>query len=393
VHIAGGLYRETCELPSWNALYGSGGRAAAAVSALSPGTSLHTYHRKSEGSDIRELSDLGIEVIAHESNVEIAFAYFHPLSQPYIEPPVGAIPKQQSFHVSADTVLRFGLLEGEAIVSARRAIYDPQSSQAPAFAANGSRADELALVLNEAELRALAGRDDTSEAATRLLREENVVVVVAKAGARGATVFDRSSQPMHVPPYRSHRVFKIGTGDIFSAMFAHYWGEASRPANEAADLASRSVAAYCLDRVLPIRSVESATMGPVWPGELRAVLIQGRADTLGRRYVMEEARYRLKELGTRVLCPDLDGTSTLEGDALIGSILMIGDAFSARTAPRGAEQAPVVILVEGSDRSLAVDVPPVVKMVTDDFTTAVYWAAWEASSGAAPRTSGRRSHE
>jgi len=41
--IAGGLYRERCYIPKWDALFGSGGRAAAAISILSPGGILHTY--------------------------------------------------------------------------------------------------------------------------------------------------------------------------------------------------------------------------------------------------------------------------------------------------------------------------------------------------------------
>ncbi|MGA9671374.1 MAG: hypothetical protein WBQ94_19335 [Terracidiphilus sp.] len=43
MHIVGGFYREICYIPPWNAVFGSGGRAAAAVSRLSPGSVLHTY--------------------------------------------------------------------------------------------------------------------------------------------------------------------------------------------------------------------------------------------------------------------------------------------------------------------------------------------------------------
>ena len=43
MEIAGGVYRELCCIPKWDAIFGSGGRAAAAVASLSPDSVLHTY--------------------------------------------------------------------------------------------------------------------------------------------------------------------------------------------------------------------------------------------------------------------------------------------------------------------------------------------------------------
>lgn len=48
----------------------------------------------------------------------VAFAYFHPLAQPHIEPAANSIVHQRPFSVSAEAVLRFGMLEGSAIVDA-----------------------------------------------------------------------------------------------------------------------------------------------------------------------------------------------------------------------------------------------------------------------------------
>ena len=50
-------------------------------------------------------------------------------------------------------------------------------------------------------------------------------VVVVKRGCSGATVHRPGRDPVAVPAYRSARVFKIGSGDVFSAAFAHHWGE------------------------------------------------------------------------------------------------------------------------------------------------------------------------
>ena len=50
--IVGGTYREVCQHPHWDALFGSGLRAAAALSNLSPGTELHTYGPEAWREDI-----------------------------------------------------------------------------------------------------------------------------------------------------------------------------------------------------------------------------------------------------------------------------------------------------------------------------------------------------
>ena len=193
------------------------------------------------------------------------------------------IPCQPPIYVSGNAVLRFGFLEGDAIVAADRAIYDPQNGKVSApFGANGSRANELALVLNERELCRMVRVSDIGAAATELIRSQGASVVVVKRGPLGATVFQPGESPTHIPAYRSERVFKIGSGDIFSAIFAVQWGEAKLTASHAADLASRSVSAYCATRLLPISAAMTQNLNPVG-GELAgAVLLLGAVTTLGR---------------------------------------------------------------------------------------------------------------
>ncbi|MGN7870766.1 hypothetical protein [Paracoccus sp. 22332] len=164
------------------------------------------------------LTALGVHVSSTPSDTAIMFAYFHPLSQPHIEPIPEAISQQPPIHVSGDVVLRFGFLEGSAIVHAERVIYDPQTAIRPqAFGANGSTAKQLALVMNELELCRYAGcADITAAAATVLSSSEQETVIVVKRGVRGVAVYERNVEPTIVPPYYSSRVFKIGTGDVFS---------------------------------------------------------------------------------------------------------------------------------------------------------------------------------
>jgi len=91
--------------------------------------------------------------------------------------------------VSGDAILRFGLVEGTAIVSGKRVVYDPQSASPVPFNENGSTADELALILNRNEAEQLAGEDDLESIFTELMAGTTAAdVVVLKRGAKGAIV-------------------------------------------------------------------------------------------------------------------------------------------------------------------------------------------------------------
>lgn len=379
MHIAGGLYKETCLVPDWNAEYGSGGRAAAVAAGLSPITVLHAYAPAFGSSGQNGLERLGVELRLQPSTHGIAFAYFHPLSTPHIEPRRSAMVRHAPIKLSGEAVLRFGFLEGEAIIQANRAVYDPQTSINPAaFAGNGSSADELALVLNEAEARALSGKCDIREAAIALLDSGGAHVVVVKGGARGALVMERGGATAEIPAYRSERVFKIGTGDVFSSVFALEWAERKQPAFLAADRASLSVAAYCASGLLPLTADALKPREPVTLAETPVVLLDGAVDTIGRRFVMEEARSSLLELGARVVCPALDEAQAID-PATIMSALVIGEGLYGGLRPLlqrlESTDVPVVLL----DELCATSTPEKRGLrVVDDFTSAIYFALWAA---------------
>ena len=380
MHIAGGLYKETCLVPEWNAEYGSGGRAAAAAAGLSPGTVLHAYApvRGSTGQDA--LERLGVELRLQPSSHGVAFAYFHPLSIPHIEPRRSAMVQHAPIELSGEAVLRFGFLEGEAIVHANRAVYDPQTSASPAmFADNGSSADELALVLNEAEVRALSGRRDIREAAAALLSSGAAHVVVVTGGARGALVVERGGATSEVPAYWSERVFKIGTGDVFSSVFALEWAERKHPAMLAADRASLSVAAYCASGILPLTADAQTPREPVTlEEEVPVVLLDGAVDTIGHRFVMEEARSSLLELGARVVCPALDGVSMIDPTSVM-SALVIGEGLLSDLWPRlrELESTGIPVILFDELRATGTQTHGGCRVV-DDFTSAIYFALWAA---------------
>src|SRR3546814_19974745 len=99
----------------------------------------------------------------------VAFDYFHPLSTPGISPVPGRLEPLPPIHVEGEVVLRFGMLEGDAIVKADRAVYDPQSAfSTPRFTDNGSQANHLAIVPNRVEDSTLPGeRDQIGRASCR----------------------------------------------------------------------------------------------------------------------------------------------------------------------------------------------------------------------------------
>lgn len=375
MHIAGGLYRELCDMPFWDATFGSGVRAAVAISGQCTSVELHTYASLADQLTLVDLRSQRIGLSISSRPSPIVFAYFHPLSAPHIQPVCLENKQQVPICVTGDAVLRFGFLEGDAVVTANRAVYDPQTWRNPvAFAANGSKANELALVLNELELQHASGITELEQAAANLMHLQGATIVVVKRGARGAVVFERSGQVFHVPAYRSSKVFKIGTGDVFSALFALHWAERGLSAAKAADIASRCVSIYCDSRTYEFDEQLMMQLQPVSSGTGVAIRLEGSAESLGQRFALEEARHALRELGMNVHCPELEFRSSIES---ANALLVIDDGLGfdalSRIAHAKESAIPIVTLHERVNARLSI---PESTWVTDDFTTAIYLAAW-----------------
>lgn len=367
--IAGGCYIETCEAPTWRAVYGSGGRSAHALIGQTP-VILHTYFPKSREAELYPLAATGIDMRVTDCLTALAFAYFHPLSDPVLAPERSTIAPQPALRAEGEAVLRFGFVEGDAVVVGRRVVYDPQSvgDFAP-FTKNGSSATALALVLNTDELRAATGRDDLMQAANAIL-ETGADVVISKCGVHGAMVHTRDALPVVVPAYWSQTVFKIGTGDVFSAAFAHSWAQLGQDPVEAARAASRSVAHYTASRTLPLPPLAAWPSGrPVRARKNGVVHLVGSTARLADRWLFEEAAWRLGQLGTQVRRWDKVELNILED----GACLMLADQLEpADVAALTARIDPVRLVVLSE-----ADFPqPSGVLVTSDFATALYWACW-----------------
>lgn len=389
--VAGGSYLELCTMPEWRRIFGSGGRAAAAVGSLSPGSHLHTYACRRWARDVeRSMHAFGVTASVEPIDEEISFSYFHPLSSPCLHPPRPT--PQPSLQVAGDVVLRFGFVEGDAVVEAGRAVYDPQGEAVP-FGANGSRAGMVAVVLNEGEAEAATGCSGAS-AADALLAIHAADVVVVKHGCMGALVHRVGQPAVSVPAYRSDRVFKIGTGDVFSAAFTHYWGERDMDPASAADLASRSVAGFVGHHGLPLGpqdELEALAALPVGvaPGP---IYLAAPFFDLAQRWLVEEALDRLRHLGATVFSPlhevgmggspaalamaDLAG---LDGCRAVLALLDgadPGSVFEVGYARRHG--TPVVVLGERLDERHVAFLRGSGCEIARDFTSALYRAVWAA---------------
>jgi nucleoside 2-deoxyribosyltransferase len=413
IHIAGGTYVETCLEPRWNELLGSGLRAALALQRLSNDVRLSTYLAAAEEDTFYNTigavaggfdPDSGpmISVDSRPTKNTISFRYIHPLARPEIRPSLHLIARNPPFTIEAETVLRFGMLEGSAVVHGQRVIYDPQATYNPEpFNANGSTAGQLAIIANYREAMRLTGRTDITEIGHALRSRHRAEVAVVKRGALGATVF--TADGMHwVPAYRTERVFPVGSGDVFTAAFAHYWGERGEPALQAAQKASVSAAYYCQTRRLPLPadSLQMRVGPPVRarPDELTQgaaplprVYLAGPFFTMAERWLVNQAREALRTVGVEVFSPFHDvGIGPAEVVAprdiqeleRCQAVLALADRADAGTLYEvgyaRARSKPVVTFVQ-----VEFDEPLKMLRGTDcevlsDFASAIYHAAWDA---------------
>jgi hypothetical protein len=394
--IVGGTYREICHEPLWDELYGSGLRAAVALSDLSEGLAYYTFVGPDERRELAAKADYArVQVHATMLPATVRFVYNHPLATPNIYPSIEKlILQKQQLAVTADNILIYGILEGESVVHGEYVVYDPQSPNNPQpFAHKGSTARHLAVILNSWEARQFTQQTEVAAMGQQLLAQGAEIVVI-KQGSAGATVFTTDGHT-HVPAYRTSTVFPIGSGDIFSAVFAHYWIEQRRPPAEAAAQASLATAYYCQTQALPIpkdpatlRALELPPL-PTTGHKRKYIYLAGPFFTMAERWLINESRHALLQTGNDVFSPLHDvghGMATdvvpLDLEALdrCDVVFAIVDGLDSGTlfevGYARAKGTPVVAFVQN-------ETPENLKMlegsgciISADFSTAVYTINW-----------------
>lgn len=386
--IVGGSYLEICLVPHWRRILGSGGRAAIAASPFCKDLEFHTYAGGRFADDIKyTMHSFGIGARVTRIEEDISFSYFHPLSVPHLSPKQ---PKQhRALRVKGDNVLRFGFVEGDAIVDADYAVYDPQGDPPLArFEANGSIARHVAYVLNERELLAMMGKSSATAAVASLLRGR-VEAVIVKRGTAGVSVYTRE-RSRTFPVYWSDQVFKIGSGDIFSAMFALKWAHERRGAFEAANFASRAVAEYVETRSLPIAPKSSfANREPLKFKKWGRIYLAGPFFDISKRWLIEESLRALENLGAEVFSPFHDvglggaedvARRDLKGLNECAAVLALldgtdpGTLFEIGYARR--KNIPVIVFAENVSETDLTMMRGTRCDVVKDFATAIYRVVW-----------------
>jgi hypothetical protein len=349
IHIVGGTYYEVCREPRWDQLFGSGLRAAAALGRLSDGVRLTTYVDAHRRPTLEAYAvEYGVSVDAVTIDSTLQFSYVHGLSRPWIDPPLHLLPPAaEPLRVDAPAVLRYGILEGDAVVRGGRVVYDPQSTYDPRpFSENGSTAEHLAVVANQREGGILTRRSEVDAIGRALVEDHGAEVALLKRGAAGVRVFQAGGS-VDVPAFRTETVFPIGSGDVFSAVFAHYWAELGEDPEPAAAAASRATAWYCATRRLPVPvegEVAEVVREPIRPTtggrQPRRVYLAGPFFTTAQRWMVDEARDGLLQQGMAVFSPYHDvgigpATEVVPQDiaALEGcdAVFAIVDGFDAGT--------------------------------------------------------------
>lgn len=384
--------------PAWREIFGSAGRAASAMASMGAPVELHSYldTRAREVLEARGALE-GFQVRPTLIARSITFDYHHGLETPRID---GLDAVHASLKVTAEHVVRFGMLEGDAVVHGDQVVFDPQDAGTPkAFGVNGSTAKKLALVLNRHEAGLLTGLVDApaKQLAEALIQQGSAQVVVVKQGPLGALVHDGKSL-QSVPAYRSQGVWKLGSGDNFVAHFALRWMHEGRSAAESADLASQATAYYSQTRGFATPEVLAAFKpDPIAPsaayqaGRRPRVYIAGPFFTLAQLWLIEQARTDLHGMGLPVFSPfhevghgsaedvvmlDLAGIDDADLVFAIGDGMDSGTIYEVGYAR--AKGKPVVLYCENESVENKKMMQGSGCVLCDDYVSAIYETLWTA---------------
>ena len=400
--VVGGAYGEDCAFPRRQVFRGSGGRASAILKSLGADVRFVTVTGPNLGAEFSAIATrLGYVLDAKTSKQDIWFRYRYPLGKPIVHPtPIISCP--ESTPIVSELALVFGMVEGRIPVKAQRVVYDPQDgANAKPFSQNGSTADELAIVLSYSEGKALTGQSDPSAMAHALLADKYVSVVIVKCGPQGALVQTPSSNGW-VRPFPTNRVYKIGSGDVFSSAFAYAWLVEKQEPISAAWFASRMTAAYVessQDRFTPVDiedcRAEARTARRKYgskharPIPEKPIYLAAPFFSTAQQWQVDEVRDALTDMGFRVFSPIHDvgvgppeevapaDLAALDGAGLVLALIDGTDAGTLfEVGYARAKNIPVVAIAESVDAVSMTMILGSGCYVTNDLTTGIYAACW-----------------
>jgi nucleoside 2-deoxyribosyltransferase len=401
IHIIGGFYKELCLYPEWDYHFGSGGRAAAILSKFDEKICFHSYVHKSREREFKYFSNIyNIDINLLPSTEVINFEYYHALSAPNIHTLNNPIKIQKETIVTEDIVICYGMMEApNPKLNADYVVFDPQSESNPSMIFdNGSKINHLALILNAEEGKKFTSENNIENIAQAFFKKtNNLEVLILKDGPFGAHLF-YNNMYYYIDAYQTNNVFKIGSGDVFVAIFGYLWAKDKLNPVEAAEKASIATAMYCENKIFQIDKNSLFKNNNLKKINIdkekfnKAIYLAGPFFTMADRWLIEEAKFQLEKFNANVFSPlhdvgygksdfivkeDLKGIDKADilyavlNDYDPGTIFEIGYAIS--------KNIPVVIFIENKIQINMTMFEGSGCIIENDFTTSIYKVIWEAS--------------
>lgn len=391
--IIGGIYREICIDPQSDNLYGSAMRSAVAVSKGCEDLSLVGMVEPELKENIASLAKtFNFKIEIKDRRNEIEFIYDTPLSSPRI---YGLKTNTIStIEASANNILCFAMVEANIKVSAHHLVVDPQGLSKIDGRILWS-ADHLAIVANKWEVTRLLGVEenlDMETLAEKLRDKYDAEIAVVKCGALGAVVLD-SCGLQRVPAYRTKRVNPIGSGDIFSSVFAFYWAEMRTTPKIAAENASKATAEWVMNGPLQVISGNKNVTAPnaevPISGQSSTVYLAAPFFTVSERWLVDLCKSALTNLGATVFSPmhDVGVGNTgniafrdLEGLKSSNAVFAVLDGMDPGTLFEvgygTAINKPIVIYVNDRKNNNLTMFKTNNTNIHEDLSSAIYDAVW-----------------
>lgn len=393
--IIGGTYTERTEDPETEYVFGSALRAAAALSKVARPEVVSCIDEETRSTAETMVESYNLDVTFEKRQLPISFSYPTPISSPTI---YGAEQKPCTIAEikRSGSALVFGMLESHPSVCAPGIVYDPQGSlDLSIYNRVQLGADRFAIVANAVEVQTLGRSPILGDAAARLCQEAEADAVVIKRGALGARVYEATGADTLVDCYQTDEVWPIGSGDVFSAVFAWAWLEDHQELVQAAKLASAATAVWCGTRSLPIDlqhgiSAEDIGYGsPVAPCDEKVpVYLAGPFFNTGARWMINQVRRSLSGLGAQVFSPMHDvglgkdevAKKDIEGLIQSKSLLCLLDGADPGTIWEAGYAAskgiPTVGYASNPNSSDYIMLRGSGTIIYSDLATAVYQAIW-----------------
>ncbi len=389
LNIVGGTYHEFCKEPTYHDLYGSGLRAAAALSGREIEILLYSCIDEID-YDLAKLKSRTFNFNCKYQIIQetAQFHYQHPLSKPYLSNCDNSCVLND---LTGEYFLYFGMAEANVKIDSEYLVYDPQNCTE--FSETQCRTKHLAIVLNRDEAFILGHYQtkDLDALGFSLLLSQHAEVIVIKNGSKGAKVFF-NGEHKDIPVYRTDEIWPIGSGDIFSSFFALNWMIMKKSPFESANIASLMTANYCKFKTLPLKTV--IDYEPIKKRVKNKIYLAGPFFSIEQRWLITEIRSILLDFDNEVFSPYHD--VGLTEDPLIDSEyiancdidqLMKSDKILAvlNTPDIGtvyeigfarAKNKEVIIFTQNIAEDDLLMLRGTNCFITSDFSTAIYQASW-----------------